>query len=81
VASLLESGQILLDELERRELEPAARSLRDSGIDLPELAEPIALVDYWSLELRNAMLLGDLEFVEWALQRLTDESKNRGQPN
>lgn len=78
---LLESGRVLLSQQEADQLQPAAYSLHESGIEPPTLTAPIALVDYWSLVLRYAMLRGDLAFVEWALQRLTDESKKRGQPN
>jgi hypothetical protein len=81
VPVLLESGQVLLSELERELLRPAALSLRESAFDVPALTGPIALADYWSLVLRDAMLQGDNNFVSWALQRLEHETLSRQRSN
>jgi hypothetical protein len=62
-------------------LRPAALSLRESAFDVPTLTGPIALVDYWSLVLRDAMLHSDKEFVDWALQRLEQELLSRQRSN
>jgi len=78
---LLESGQVLLSELEREVLRPAALSLHQSAVHVAALAGPISLVDYWSLVLRDAMLQGDNEFVEWALQRLEQQLPSRQRSN
>ena len=78
---LLESGQVLLTEPERKLLRPASLSLRQSAFDVPALTGPISLADYWALVLRVAMLQGDNEFVDWALQRLERELPSRQRPN
>ena len=78
---LLESGQVLLSEPERKLLRPSALSLRQGAFDVPALTGPISLIDYWALVLRHAMLQGDNEFVEWALQRLEQELPSRQRSN
>jgi hypothetical protein len=78
---LLETGQVLLTESERALYEAAANSLRQSGLDIPPITESISLADYWSLHIRNAVLNGDRETVEWVSQRLEQEIRRREKPN